>query len=301
MADAARIARLSGLEAHLRSHIIGQDHVLPRVAALFASGECGLGDTARPKGSLLFAGPTGTGKSETLKCAVEYALGAGRVVPFDMSEYQDESAVKRLLGSDRNDPGLLGKALQENSEGALFFDEMDKAFRPLLDVFLQILWDGRVTVATGQTFNLERYYVCFATNVGGAEATRMEHSSPHRIEQAVIRRVRESLRPEFFGRLDEVLVFRKLSPENLRAICDLEVWREVTRLRSIGYDVELTPDALEFLIREGYDSQLGARPLRKAVERHVRHAIVRDLFASGFGKGKIGVDLAQRRLVITNR
>src|SRR5258708_36498047 len=100
---------------------------------------------------MLFAGPSGSGKSETFKCAVEYSLGPGKLIPFDMSEYQDDSAAKRLLGSGRDDPGLLGQALLQHSSGALFFDEMDKAFRPLLDVFLQILWDGRVTVATGET------------------------------------------------------------------------------------------------------------------------------------------------------
>lgn len=296
MADASRISHLSGLEAHLGSRIIGQEHVLPRVAAVFGSGECGMADPARPKGSLLFAGPTGSGKSETFRCAVEYSLGPGQVIPFDMSEYQDKSAVTRLLGAGRDDPGLLGQALLNHPSGALFFDEMDKAYPPLLDVFLQILWDGRVTVATGQTFTFRNYYVGLATNIGGAEAMRMEHSSVHRVEQAVMRRLRESLRPEFFGRLDEVLVFRKLTPDGQRRICVLEVERETKRLKNLGFDLEVTRDALEFLVREGFDPQLGARPLRKAVERQLKDAVRRDLFATGLGRGRVIV--AGSRLTI---
>lgn len=289
MADADRISHLSGLEAHLGSRIIGQEHVLPRVAAVFGSGECGIADPARPKGSLLFAGPTGSGKSETFKCAVEYSLGLGQVIPFDMSEYQDKSAVNRLLGADRDDPGLLGQALLDRPSGALFFDEMDKAYPALLDVFLQILWDGRVTVATGQTFTFGNYYVGLATNIGGAEAMRMEHSSAHRVEQAVIRRLRECLRPEFFGRLDEVLVFRKLTSDGQRHICALEVEREAVRLKNLGFDLEVTREALEFLVREGFDPQLGARPLRKTVERQLKDAVRRDLFATGLGCGRVVV------------
>ena len=181
---------------------------MPRVAAIFAGGECGVADPNRAKGSFLCAGPTGSGKSESVRCASDYALGPEMLIPFDMSEYQDQSAVTRLLGADSEDPGLLGQTLLKRPTGTLFFDEMDKAYRPLLDVFLQILWDGRVTVATGQTFTFGNYYVGFATNIGGTEAMRMAHSSPERVEQAVMRRLRENLRPEFFSRLDEVLVFR---------------------------------------------------------------------------------------------
>ncbi|MBP6505960.1 MAG: ATP-dependent Clp protease ATP-binding subunit [Opitutaceae bacterium] len=298
MIDPARIEQLRGLEAHLRSRIIGQDHLLPRVAAVFGSGECGIVDPARPRGSLLFAGPTGSGKSETFKCAVEYALGPGKLVAFDMSEYQDELAVHRLLGQGRDDPGLLGRALIAHPDGALFFDEMDKAWVSLLDVFLQILWDGRVTVATGQTFHFGNYYVGFATNIGGAEAMRMAHSSATRVEQAVLRRLRECLRPELFGRLDEVLVFQKLTSDAQRRICELEVRRETSRLCGVGYDLEISREAMEFLVREGFHPQLGARPLRKMVERQLQGAVVRRLYASGSGCGMVVRDASGSGLMI---
>lgn len=124
----------------------------------------------------------------------------------------------------------------------------------------------------------------------------MEHSSATRVEQAVLRRLRESMRPEFFGRLDEVLVFRKLSPDAQRRICDLEVLRETNRLRSLGFDLEVTREAMEFLVREGFHPQLGARPLRKTVERQLKDAVVRDLFATGLGHGRLVVDSPASRL-----
>lgn len=296
MAERDRIDRLRGLESHLRAHIIGQDHVLPRVASVFARGELGVSDPLRPRGSLLLVGPTGTGKSETLACATGYVFGSGHLITFDMSEYQEKSSVAKLLGADRDDPGLLGRALLAHPAGCLFFDEMEKAYPLLLDVFLQILWDGRVTVATGQTFNFAPYYVAFASNLGGAEAMRMERSTSASIEQAVLRRVRQTLRPEFVARIDEVLAFGKLPAEAQREICTLVVRRETDRLRGVGFDLEVSREAMEFLLREGFHPQLGARPLRKTVERQLQDAVVRALFVSGCGGGRVVPN--QARLVI---
>lgn len=298
MADLSRTARLRDLEAHLASCIIEQDQVLSRLASVFTRGEMGVVDPCRPRGSVLMAGPTGTGKSESFARAVDYALGPGKLIPFDMSEYQDKTAVNRMLGQDRGDPGLLGQALLAHPSGALFFDELDKACPSLLDLFLQILWDGRVTVATGQTFTFGHYYVGMATNIGGAEAMRMEHSSATRVEQAVLRRLRESLRGEFFVRVDEVLVYRRLSPDGQRRICALEVERETRRLAALGHALEVSGEAIEFLVREGFHPQLGARPLRRTVERQLQDAVVRELFRRGVARGRVVPDPESNRLTI---
>ena len=203
MADPARIAHLRGLDAHLRRHIIAQDHVLPRVAAVFARGELGVTDPIRPRGSILLVGPTGSGKTETFSCAIDYTFGPGHLTVFDMSEYQDQSAVTKLIGADRDDPGLLGRALQNRPRGGLLFDEMEKAYPLVMDLFLQILWNGRVTLATGETVSFRDHYVGFASNIGGAEAMRMTQSKFASVEQAVLRRVTQNLRPEFVARIDE--------------------------------------------------------------------------------------------------
>ena len=296
-----RIAHLRDLELHLRANIRGQDHVLPAVAAGFSRGALELASRDRPRGSFLFVGPTGCGKTETFVCATNYVFGPGHLISFDMSEYHDISAVNKLLGADRTDSGLLGRALQEIHEGSVLFDEMEKAHPLVLDLFLQILWHGRITVATGQTFQFGRFFVGFTSNIGAADAMRMEHSKFSSVEQATLRRVEQALRPELVGRIDEKLVFARLAPDVQREICALEVSRETARLRELGYDLVVSRAAMEFLIREGFDPTLGARPLRKTVERQLQDAVVRDLFHSGCGAGHVVCDLAARRLVIERR
>lgn len=295
---AERIARLRGLEPYLRAHIRGQDHLLPRIAAGFSRGALQLASPERPRGSFLFVGPTGTGKTETFTLATDYVFGPDHLVSFDMSEYQDRSAVNKLLGEDRDDPGLLGRALLAVSEGGVLFDEMEKAHALVLDLFLQILWHGRITVATGQTFRLGNYFVGFTSNIGSADAMRMEHSKLSSVEQAVIRSVERTLRPELVGRMDEKLVFARLTADVQREICALEVKKETDRLRGIGYDLEVSREAMEFLMREGFHPQFGARPLRKTVERQLQDAVVRDLFATGCGTGVVTLGKDRQRLLI---
>lgn len=298
MADVDSLKKLRGLEAHLRSQVRGQDHLLPRVAAALVRGEMGLASPARPRGSFLFVGPTGTGKTELALCFSDYLFGPGHVHRFDLSEYQNQSSVEKLIGADHTDAGLLGRALAGAERGTLLFDEMEKAHPLVLDLFLQMLDAARITLATGEAKSLSDYYLVFTSNVGSAEAIRMERSSFASIETAVLRRVSQGLRPELVGRIDEKLVFGRLTPDVQREICALMVAREVARLRGCGFDLDVTREAVEFLLREGFDSRLGARPLRRAVESHLQDAVVRDLFATGGGRGKVAFDSSTRRLVI---
>lgn len=298
MVDSARLSHLQGLESHLRARIRGQDHVLPRVAAAFVRGALGLTSPERPRGSLLLVGPTGTGKSEVFICATEYVFGPGHLVTFDMSEYQDRSGVNKLLGEDRSDPGLLGRALQGFLAGGILFDEIEKAHALVMDLFLQILWRGCVTVATGETFIFTNHVVGFTSNIGAADAMRMAQSRFASVEQATLRRVEQTLRPELVGRLDEKLVFARLGPTVQEEICALEVHRETNRLRSLGYDLAVSREAMEFLMREGFHPHLGARPLRKTIERHLQDAVARALFGSGVASGLLVPDVTQRRLCL---
>ncbi len=297
MSDAAeRIARVRKLEESLRGSIRGQDHVLARVASVFTRGELGLTNPARPRGSFLLAGPTGTGKSATFARAVEGALGPGRLVTFDMSEYQHASAVQKLLGENRADPGLLGKVLLNTAAVGVLFDEIEKAHPLVMDLFLQILWDARVTLATGETIRFSNHYIGFTSNLGAQEAMRMERSKFSSVEQAVLRRLEQMLRPELLARTDEKLVFARLTPEVQREIAELHLVNEVSRLKSVGYDVTVSREALEFLVREGFHPHLGARPLRQTIERHLQEAVVKGLFSTGSGSGRVSFDAVSKSL-----
>jgi len=301
MADAERLALLRGLEPHLRLQILGQERVVARAASALVRAEMDLTPPNRPRGSFLLVGPTGTGKTELTLSFTRYLLGPDRLHRFDLSEYQNQSSVEKLLGADRSDPGLLGRALAASPRGTLLFDEMEKAHPLVLDLFLQMLDAARITVATGETHNLAEWYVVFTSNIGSAEAMRMERSGPASIEAAVLRRVTQTLRPELVGRIEEKLVFSRLSPEVQREICALLVTRETARLRGLGHDLEISREALEFLVREGYDPYLGARPMRRAVERHLQEAVVRCLLAAGCARGQVMVGAGGASLLVAPR
>lgn len=282
-----KLDRLRSLEAHLRAHIRGQDHLLPRVAATLVRAELGLAPPGRPKASFLFVGPTGTGKTELALCFTEYLFGPGHVHRFDLSEYQNQSSVEKLLGSDRDDPGHLGRALTQHSAGTLLFDELEKAHPLVLDLFLQMLDAARITCATADIHALDRFYVVFTSNLGSAEAMRMERSSQASIEAATLRRIEQNLRPELVARIDEKSVFARLSPATQREICEQLVARELNRLRSLGHELTASPEVVEFLVRQGYDSERGARPMRRTVERHLQQAVVNSLFRHGTASGRL--------------
>ena len=290
MVDAARIAHLQGLAAHLRAHLRGQDHVVARAAAVFTRGELGLARSDRPRGVFLAVGPTGTGKTELVLLAARYLFGEERVRRFDLSEYQRTDAVERLLGADASDPGAVGRAAAGTSPRVWLFDELEKAHPKVLDLFIQMLEPGHITLATGEVVSLKNDYMAFTSNIGAAEAMRMARSSFASIEQAVLRRVAEALRPEILARVPDKLVFARLAPDVQREIAGLHLASEVARLKSVGFDLEVSREALEFLIREGFHPQLGARPLRQTIERHLQDAVVRGLFSSGSGAGRVVFD-----------
>ena len=172
------------------------------------------------------------------------------------------------------------------------FDELEKAHPKVFDLFIQMLDPGHVTLATGEAISLRDDYVAFTSNLGAAEAMRMSRSSLASVEQAVLRRVAEALRPEILARIPDKLVFARLTPDVQREIAELHLANEVARLKSVGFDLAVSREALEFLMREGFHPQLGARPLRQTVERQLQDAVVRGLFTAGSGGGKVVFDAA---------
>jgi ATP-dependent Clp protease ATP-binding subunit ClpB len=290
MADAARIAHLQGLEAHLRTQLRGQDHVIARAAAVFTRGELGLARPDRPRGVLLAVGPTGTGKTELVLLAARYLFGEDRVRRFDLSEYQRTDAVERLLGADASDAGAVGRAAVGAAPRVWLFDELEKAHPKVLDLFIQMLEPGHITLASGEVVSLKNDYIAFTSNIGASEAMRMARSGMASIEQAVLRRVAEALRPEILARVPDKLVFARLTPDVQREIAGLHLANEVARLKSVGFDLEVSREALEFLIREGFHPEFGARPLRQTIERQLQNAVVRGLFTCGSGAGRVVFD-----------
>jgi ATP-dependent Clp protease ATP-binding subunit ClpB len=290
--------QLRGLRTHLASQIKGQDHLLDRICSVLTRGELGFAHPRRPKGSFLFVGPTGVGKTELTNVFTSYVFGEAGPARFDMSEYQLQASVEKLIGGNRDDFGLLGRAVRGVTRGTLLFDEVEKAHPLVLDLFLQILEDGRVTVATGETLDLRGFYIVFTSNLGSAEAMRMESAPFASIERTVRMRVRQALRPELVGRVTEIVVFNRLDFTTQRAICEAMIAAELARLAVLGHRVEVSPEAVEFLIRQGYHRTLGARPMRRAVERYIQEAVAVSLLFGNAGSGCLYRDSREERLVV---
>jgi ATP-dependent Clp protease ATP-binding subunit ClpA len=269
----ALIDKLRHLKRHLQFHIKGQDHIIPRSCSVLQRGELGLAHPDRPKGSFLYVGPTGVGKTELTICFTDYLFGKGYLHRFDMSEFQNQSSVGLLLGATPSENGMLGRALDQHGEGTLLFDELEKAHPLVLDLFLQVLDAGRITLANGETKSLKGYYVVFTSNIGASEAMRMENSTFSTIERTVLKRVDQALRPELVARINDKLVFNRLTYTVQREICELMIEREVARLSRLGHSLSVTPEIIEQLVRDGYHRALGARPMRNVVDRFLQETL----------------------------
>lgn len=291
--------RLRSLRAHLEANIRGQGHLMDRVVSVLVRGEMGFAHPDRPKGSFLFVGPTGVGKTELTQVFTAHLFDGHKPVRFDMSEYQNQSSVEKLIGYSAGETGLFGRALQGIEKGTLLFDEIEKAHPLVLDLFLQILDDASITLATGERKNLSRFYIVFTSNIGSSEVMRMVSAPMATVERTVLNRVGQQLRPELVGRITEKIVFARLQFETQREICELMIAREQARLHRLGFSVEATPAAVEFLIRRGFHKTLGARPMRSTVEHYLQDSITESLLRGAEACGRLAVAPDQERLVFS--
>ena len=190
-----------------------------------------------------------------------------------MSEFQNQEALGLLLGARLGEVGYLGGVRERAAEGSLLFDEAEKAHPRVLDILLQLLDAARITVATGQTLDFSSYYIWLTSNIGSAELMSLQHSNDATLERHVLTRAQQSLRPEIFARVNEKLVFRRLSYEHQLEIAEKFLAREIEFLRERGHKLELDKTVLPFLVRKGFHPKLGARPMRDAVEKLVGDAV----------------------------
>lgn len=278
--SASRLERLRLLQARLAAEILGQDHVLPPVVSVLQRGELGLTTPGRPRGSFLFLGPTGVGKTELALSFTRYLFGEERMFRFDMSEYQTQETLGILLGGRLGEEGLLARPLEAGDKGTLLFDEIEKAHPRVLDILLQVVDAARLTMASGRTLDFSGFYIVLTSNLGSAEILTPQHSSFTTIERHVLARAQQALRPESYGRITEKIVFNRLEYNVQLAIASLLMERELERLRGRGFRISVDPDVLPFLVRHGYHPRLGARPMRDAVEKYLRDACVDAILAS---------------------
>ncbi len=292
------LRHLNGLEAHLLSRIKGQDHVIPRVCSVLERGQLGLQPSGKPLGSLLFLGPTGVGKTElTLEFSC-YLFGSENLFRFDMSEFLHLDSVKLFIGDETGSPGRLGNVLSRHQRGVLLFDEIEKAHRLIWDLFLQMLDAAHITLADHRAYDLSGFYIVCTSNIGAQQLLRPTRLPFTTLERAVISELHRFFRPELIGRFDEKIVFRPLCPDTQREIARIAIAEELARFRERGFDLTVSDEAFEFLVRRGIHKALGARPLKKTVRKLIADAI-RDAVKTGApSSGVLAVSIPNDSLVV---
>ncbi len=290
--------RLRNLAQSLHAEIRGQDHIIPRVVSVLQRGELGLSKAGRPRGSFLFLGPTGVGKTELTQVFTGKLFGLDKLVRYDMSEFQTQESLGLLLGSRPGESGFLGAAYDRTKTGTLLFDEVEKAHPRIMDIFLQVLDAARVTIATGETLDLSGFYIVMTSNIGSAELMSLQHSAEATLERHVLSRAQQSLRPEIFARIAEKLVFHRLSYEHQLEIAAKFLDKEIRFLSERGCNVRVAESVLPFLVRKGFHPKLGARPMRDAAEKLVGDAVAGALLLEGRANGCLMADTANDRLKI---
>jgi len=271
-----QVARLRELPEFLHGRIIGQDHVIPKVVPTLQNGELGLADPSRPKGTFLFLGPTGVGKTELtlLMCSYLFENVEKHCIRLDMSEYQNQESLQLLLGQGENSRGNFGRFYDRaEGRGFLLFDEIEKAHPRVLDIFLQVLDAARITVANGDTLNLANFYIVATSNIGSEALMDLKNSTRSTIERFIEDLAAAELRPEVLARFNVRCVFQKLSYKAQKQIAEIMLAKELKLLAKKGYELTAGPGVLELLVAEGVEPRLGARRMRTTVESHCRHAV----------------------------
>jgi len=272
----AHINRLQGLERALRDAIRGQDHVIAPVVERVIIGESGLATPGRPKGSFFLVGPTGVGKTELVRVLSRHLFDA-EPLRLDMAELAADDAIKNFIGDQTGNLGRFGDFLTRYREGIFLIDEIEKAHRDVVSVFLSVLDAARVTCGTGRTFDLSGFYFIFSSNLGALDILRAKHLSFTQVEKHVLAQVATAFRPEFLGRIASKIVFKKLAYEVQVEIAQLKLDREGQFLAERGHSIAFSDDVLTFLLQVGFDKYLGARPLEQAMELHIRAPIGRHM------------------------
>jgi ATP-dependent Clp protease ATP-binding subunit ClpC len=294
--------RLLRLEEHLHTRVVGQDEAVRAVAESVRRSRSGLSDPNRPVGSFLFLGPTGVGKTELARALAEALFGADdRMIRLDMSEFQERHTVSRLVGAPPGyvgyeEAGQLTEAVRRRPYSVVLLDEIEKAHQDVFNVLLQVLEDGRLTDGQGRTVDFKHTVLIMTSNLGSeliarsgegigfGSGTAVRQDVPQRDQ--LMRRLRESFRPEFLNRIDDVIIFRQLDRAQLRQITELLLDETRRRLHAQGVTVEFTPAAVDWIADHGFQPEFGARPMRRTIEREVSNVLSSMLLDGRIEKGQ---------------
>jgi ATP-dependent Clp protease ATP-binding subunit ClpC len=308
--------KLLQMEERIHERLIGQTEAVAAVADAIRRARSGLKDPRRPIGSFIFIGPSGVGKTELAKALAEFMFDdEDALVRIDMSEYREQHSVARLFGAPPGyvgyeEGGQLTEAVRRRPYRVVLFDEIEKAHPEVWNALLQILDDGRLTDGQGRIVDFRNTVLIMTSNLGTEYVTKSgtlgflgsvedgEHGNREKIEKAL----KNAFRPEFLNRIDEIILFSPLTKEDMQKIVSLQMEDIQSRLSDHGLKVELTPEAVEWIANEGYDSAFGARPLKRALQKHVESPLSVSLLSGEFSKGDtVLVDIEDNAVVFKKK
>jgi ATP-dependent Clp protease ATP-binding subunit ClpB len=280
----AEVQKLLTMEDRLRERVVGQDAALSIVADAVRRSRAGLQDPNRPLASFLFLGPTGVGKTELARALAEFLFDNEQaLVRIDMSEYMEKHSVSRLIGAPPgyigyDEGGQLTETVRRQPYSVILLDEIEKAAPEVFNILLQILDDGRLTDGQGRTVDFKNTVIIMTSNIGDRWLPQYEGVDEDKVQRDIRQHLRdEGLRPEFINRIDEIIVFHSIAPEQMKHIVEIQINRIRPRLAERHITLQLTEAAKEYLASEGYDPQFGARPLKRVIQREVENRLARAL------------------------
>jgi len=307
--------KLLHLEEHLHERVVGQDEAIAAVSDAIRRSRAGLQDPKKPIGSFIFLGTTGVGKTELAKALAEYLFDdEGMMTRIDMSEYQEKHTVSRLVGAPPgyvgyDEGGQLTEAVRRKPYSVVLLDEIEKAHRDVWNVLLQVLDDGRLTDNKGRVVNFKNTIIIMTSNIGShliQEA--FEKVTEKNVEEAtekarldVMNLLRETIRPEFLNRVDEIIMFHPLMKKEIRGVINIQLKNLVKLVAENGINLEFSDYAIDFLAENGYDPQYGARPLKRLIQKEIVNKLSKKILAADIDKSKpVLIDVFDNTVVFRN-
>jgi ATP-dependent Clp protease ATP-binding subunit ClpB len=306
--------KLAKMEEVLRSRVVGQEEAIGKIANVIRRNRAGISDPNKPIGSFIFLGPTGVGKTELTKALSQFMFNDDKaLIRVDMSEYMERHSVSKLIGSPPgyvgyDESGNLTEAVRHRPYSVVLFDEIEKAHPEVFNVLLQVLDEGRLTDAKGRVVNFKNTVIILTSNIGSQFIDKMEtlgftnkdkKDEYEQTKDKVLDSLKDYFRPEFLNRLDDIVVFDILSLESIRSIVDLKIAVVRGRLSAKDIDLEISPDALTYLAKEGYNPHYGARPLNRLIQDKILNPVANFIIGKGVKKGDIvNVILKDNNLVV---
>ncbi len=305
--------KLEKMEAIISKRVVGQKEAISAISNAIRRSRAGISEESRPMGSFLFLGPTGVGKTETARALAEFLFNdENALVRLDMSEYMEKYTVSKMIGSPPGyvgyeEGGQLTEKIRRRPYSVILLDEIEKAHPEVFNILLQILEDGRLTDAKGRVASFKNSILIMTSNIGSEHIAKMgqlgflgekEETEKKSLKEKVLEALKENFRPEFLNRIDEIIIFNYLGKAEIKKIVDLELKKVANRLQQKLIEIKVTESAKEFLARAGFDPNLGARPLKRVIQRQVLDPLSLKIVAGKIKEGeKVIIDLEEEKII----